>query len=86
MKGNVFDKIRKTSIKYQGYALDCYDIANEARKHIDWSDIVSCEYYHGEGICIMIDENVCNAATFFELVEESKNGMVDKETFIRNCI
>lgn len=34
----------------------------------------------------MIDENVCNAKTFFDLVEESKNGMVDRETFIRNCI
>nr|DAI51489.1 MAG TPA: hypothetical protein [Bacteriophage sp.] len=86
MKGNVFDKIRKAVIKYQGYAIDCYDIAKEARKHIDWGNIVSCEYYPGDGICIMIDENVCRAATFFDLVEESKNGMVDRETFIRNCI
>ena len=86
MKGNVFYKIRKASIKYQGYILDCYDIAKEAQKHINWNDNVSCEYYPGDGVCIMIDGNVCNAATFFELVEESKNGMVDKETFIRNCI
>ena len=86
MKGNVFDKIRRASIKYQGYMLDCYDIAKEAQKYIDWSDDVSCEYYPGDGVCIMIDENVCRAATFFDLVEESKNGMVDRETFIRNCI
>lgn len=30
MKGNIFDKIRRASIKYQGYMLDCYDIAKEA--------------------------------------------------------
>lgn len=34
MKGNVFDKIRKASIKYQEYMLDCYDITKEAQKHI----------------------------------------------------
>ena len=86
MKGNVFDKIRKDSIKYQGYMLDCYDIAKEAQKHIDWNDNVSCEYYPGDGVCIMIDENVCRAVTFFDLVEESENGMIDRETFMKNCI
>lgn len=64
MKGNIFDKIRKASIKYQGYMLDCYDIVEEAQKHIDWDDNVSCEYYPGDGICIMIDEHVCFADTF----------------------
>lgn len=86
MKGNVFNKIRRASIKYQGYILDCYDIAKEAQKHIYWNNDVSCEYYPGDGICIMIDENVCNAVMFFDLVEESENGMIDRETFMRNCI
>lgn len=86
MKGNIFDKIRKASNKYIKYILDCYDIAKEAQKHIDWSDNVSCEYYPGDGVCIMIDENVCRAVTFFDLVEESENGMIDRETFMRNCI
>lgn len=86
MKGNIFDKIRKASIKYQGYMLDCYDIAEEAQKHIDWSDDVSCEYYPGDGVCIMIEEHVCRAVVFFDLVEKSKNGMIDKETFMKNRI
>lgn len=86
MKGNVFDKIRKASIKYQEYILDCYEITKEAQKYIDWNDDVSCEYYPGDGVCIMIDEDICNAETFFDLVEESENGMVDKKTFMRNCI
>lgn len=86
MRGNIFDKIRKASIKYQGYTLDCYDIAKEAQKYIDWDNRVSCEYYPGDGICIMIDEHVCYANIFFDLAEESKNGMIDKETFMRNCI
>lgn len=30
----------------------------------------------------MIDEHVCYANTFFDLVEESENGMLDKG---RNC-
>lgn len=47
---------------------------------------VSCEYYPGDGVCIMIDENVCRTVTFFDLVEESENGMIDRETFMRNCI
>ncbi len=86
MKGNIFDKIRKASIKYQEYMLDCYDISKEAQKHIDWNNDVSCEYYPGDGVCIMIDENVCRAVTFFDLVEESENGMIDREIFMRNCI
>jgi hypothetical protein len=86
MKGNVFDKIRKAANKYIKYALACDDVAKEAQKYIDWSDDVSCEYYLGDGIGIMIDEYVCCAKTFFDLVEESKNGMVDRETFMRNSI
>lgn len=85
-RGNIFNKTRRASIKYQEYMLDCYDIVKEAQKHIDWSDNVSCEYYPGDGVCIMIDENVCRAVTFFDLVEESENGMIDRETFKRNCI
>lgn len=86
MKGNIFNKIRRASNKYVEYMIACYDIAKEAQKHIDWSDNVSCKYYPGDRICIMIDEHVCLAAIFFDLVEESKNGMIDRETFIRNCI
>lgn len=86
MKGNIFDKIRKVSNKYRRYMLECSDIAKEAQKYIDWSDDVSCDYYPGDGVCIMIDENVCYAVTFFDLVEESENGMIDRETFMRICI
>lgn len=28
----------------------------------------------------MIEEHVCYAAIFFDLVEESENGMIDRET------
>ena len=86
MKGNIFDKIRRASIKYQGYILDCYEIAKEAQKYIDWRDDVSCEYYPGDGVCIMIEEHVCPASIFFKLVEESENGMVEKNTYMKNCI
>lgn len=86
MKGNIFDKIRKASIKYTEYILECDCVAKEAQKHIDWNNDVSCEYYPGDGVCIMIDENVCRAVTFFDLVEESENGMIDRETFMGNCI
>lgn len=86
MKGNVFDKIRKASIKYTEYILECDRVAKEAQKHIDWDSSVSCEYYPGDGVCIMIEEHVCYATTFFDLAEESENSMVDRETFIRNCI
>lgn len=86
MKGNIFDKIRKASNKYIEYMLACDDVAKEAQKHIDWDDNVSCEYYPSDGICIMIEEHVCSVEIFFDLVEESENGMVDKKTFMRNCI
>lgn len=86
MKGNIFDKIRKASNKYIEYMIACDDVAKEAQKHIDWNDNVSCEYYPGDGVCIMIDENVCRAVTFFDLVEESENGMIDRVTFMINCI
>lgn len=86
MKGNVFDKIRKAEYKYLEYMLTCDNIAKEAQKHIDWNNDVSCEYYPGDGICIMIEEHVCPAFIFFELVEESENGMVDENTYMKNCI
>lgn len=47
---------------------------------------VSCEYYPGDGVCIMIEEHVCPASIFFKLVEESENGMVEKNTYMKNCI
>lgn len=34
----------------------------------------------------MIEEHVCFIDTFLDLVEESENGMLDRETFMRNCI
>lgn len=86
MKGNIFDKIRKAANKYVEYMLACDDVAKEARKHIDWNNDVSCKYYPGDGVYIMIDENVCRAVTFFDLVEESENGMIEKNTYMENCI
>ena len=86
MKGNIFDKIRKAANKYIEYRLACDNVAKEAQKHIYWNNDVSCEYYPGDGICIMIEEHVCPAAIFFDLVEESENGMIDRGTFMRNCI
>lgn len=86
MKGNIFDKIRKASNKYIEYMIACDDISKEAQKHIDWDNNVSCEYYPSDGICIMIDEHVCYVNTFFDLVEESENGMLDRRTFMTNCI
>lgn len=65
MKGNIFDKIRKASNKYIEYMIACDCVAKEAQKHIDWDNNVSCEYYPSDGICIMIDEHVCYANTFF---------------------
>lgn len=85
-RGNIFDKIRKASNKYIEYMLACDDVAKEAQKHIDWNNDVSCEYYPSDGICIMIEEHVCSAETFFDLVKESENGMLDRGTFMRNCI
>lgn len=86
MKGNIFDKIRKASNKYIKYTIACDCVAKEAQKHIDWNNDVSCEYYPGDEICVMIEAHVCPATIFFDLVEESENGMIDRETFIRNCI
>lgn len=86
MKGNVFDKIRKAANKYREYRLACDNVAKEVQKYIDWNNDVSCDYYPGDGICIMIEEHVCFIDTFLDLVEESENGMLDRETFMRNCI
>lgn len=86
MKGNIFDKIRKASNKYIEYMIACDYVAKEAQKHIDWDNNVSCKYYPGDEVRIMIDEHVCYAKTFFDLVEESENGMLDRGTFMRNCI
>lgn len=82
----ILNKIKTAANKYLDYISACDEIAREALKHIDWSDRVSCEYYPADGICIEIEEHVCYAFTFFELVEESEDGMVDKWTYIDNCI
>ena len=86
MKGNIFDKIRKASNKYIEYMIACDNVAKEAQKHIDWNNDVSCEYYPGDGICVMIGAHVCPATIFFDLVEELENGMIEKNTYMKNCI
>ncbi|KAA5179844.1 hypothetical protein F2Z84_11360 [Bacteroides fragilis] len=79
-------KINRAAFKYSDYISACDKIAREAQKHIDWSDRVSCEYYPADGICVEIEEHVCHAFTFFELVEEAKDGMISETLYIRNCI
>jgi hypothetical protein len=89
MKGNIFDKIRKASNKYIEYMIACDCVAKEAQKHIDWDNNVSCEYYPGDGICIMIDEHVCYANTFFDLVEESERRITMEAHVMKlenNCV
>lgn len=86
MKGNIFDKIRKASNKYIEYMIACDNVAKEAQKHIDWNNDVSCEYYLGDGICVMIEAHVCPATIFFDLVEELENGMIEKNTYMKICI
>lgn len=83
---NISKLLKAADDAYINYRYRCDDIAKEAQKHIDWDDNVSCEYYPSDGICIMIDEHVCYANTFFDLVEESENGMIDRKTYMRNCI
>ena len=39
-----------------------------------------------DGIYVEIEEHVCHAFTFFELVEEAKDGMISETLYIRNCI
>lgn len=86
MNNKILSKIKIAVNKYSNYLSACDKIAREALKHIDWNDRVSCEYYPADGICIEIEEHVCSIFTFFELVEESENGMIDKRTYIDNCI
>lgn len=86
MKGKISRKIKRASAKYTEYMFACGEIAKEAQKHVSWNYDVSCEYYPGDGICIGIEDMVCFAGTFFELVEESKDGMIDEDVYRRNCI
>jgi hypothetical protein len=86
MNDILLNKIKKANSKYAEYLSACDKVAKEAQKHINWNDNVSCEFYPGDGICIGIDEMVCFSYTFFELAEEAKDGMIDKETYFRNCI
>lgn len=86
MKDKILDKINRAAKLYAEYMSSCDNVVIEAQKHIDWDNDVSCEYYPSDGICIMIDEHVCHAVTFFELVKESADGMIDRDTFIYNCI
>lgn len=86
MNSNISRKIRRASAKYTEYMSACEVVANEAQKHISWNDEVSCEFYPGDGICIGIEDKVCFAATFFELVNKSEDGMIDENMYRRNCI
>ena len=86
MKDIILKKINRAAFKYSDYIAACDKIAREAQKHIDWSDRVSCEYYPADGICVEIEEHVCHAFTFFELVEEAKDGMISETLYIRNSI
>lgn len=86
MNREILDKIIMVGNTYSDYAIACDKVEKEAKKHIDWCDRVSCEYYPGYGVCIEIEENVCDAITFFDLVEDSENGMIDESTYQTNLI
>lgn len=86
MKDIIRKRIKRAETKYLDYMAACDKIAEEAQKHIDWNDRVSCEYYPADGICIEINERVCAAATFFSLMEETGNDMIDECVYYRNCI
>lgn len=86
MNKTISKKIERASAKYSEYLKACGEVAKEAQKHISWDNDVSCEYYPGDGVCIGIDVMVCPAETFFELAEESKDGMISEEMYRINCI
>lgn len=79
-------KILQVQKEFNKAQICCQDIAKEAKKHIDWSDEVSCNIYPNGGVCIEIESRVVDAFKFFKLVGESKDGMVDESLFYRNGI
>lgn len=86
MNNILFNKIKRANSKYAEYLSACDQVAKAAQKHITWNDSVSCAYMPADGICVEIEEHVCHAFTFFELVEEAKDGMISETLYIRNCI
>lgn len=78
--------IKMANRKYGEYLSACDSIAKEAQKYIKWNDDVGCSYLPGDGICIEIEAHVCPATRFFELLEISGNNMIDKNTYLKNCI
>jgi hypothetical protein len=82
----IFGKITPAINKYLDFICVCDEIANEVLEHIDWSDNVICRYHIRYGLYIIIEEHICDVFTFCKLIEKSEDDMVDKQTYIDNCI
>lgn len=86
MNDRLLSKIKKARKKYGEYLSACDKAAQEAQKHINWNDEVSCAYMPGDGLCIEIEADVCPVDTFFNLPEIIGDDMIDKYTYRSNCI
>ena len=86
MNDKIFNKIKKASKKHIEAELACGSVAIEAQNHIDWNQEVGCCYVPGDGVCIEIEAHLCPATRFFELMEFIGNDMIDKKTYLSNCI
>lgn len=70
--------IDKAIDKYVDFQGICDLITHEAKKHIDWTDSVFCDYYPSDGICLAFEYDdylpyVVPATTFFTIAK-AKNG------------
>lgn len=48
---------------------ECDFIARIAALYINWTDSIHCDYYHGEGVCMLIHDRLIKAVDFFDLIK-----------------
>jgi hypothetical protein len=85
--------IDKADSYYSKFASYINNIQLEAEKHIDWANILHCDYLPGDGLCIVIETNdgmcphACPAHTFFDYVKElPEPRMISYDEYLRMCI
>ena len=81
---DIMNFIEKAHKKHNEFMGVCDVIVTEAKKHILYTDEISCDFYPGDGICLCVDgmdsmPYVVPASTFFKYAKSKEGVLSDDE-------
>lgn len=79
--------INKAERLYNQYRIECNTLADWVKSKVSWSDEFNCEYFPGDGLCIVVSDAPTLVASAREIVEHiQKNGTITFKEFADLCV